>query len=101
MPRRPREDEPGAWHHVMNRGIARRALYEDRRDVRCFLACLALAARAGLIEVHAWCVMTTHFHLLVRSPVGQLSDAMRRVQREYSRAFNRRHGALARGRFNL
>ena len=46
--------------------------------------------------------MTTHFHLLVRSPVAQLSDAMRRVQREYSRAFNRRRrrdGALARGRF--
>ena len=47
--------------------------------------------RAGLIEVHVWCVMTTHFHLLVRSPVGRLSDGMRMVQREYSRAFNRRH----------
>ena len=102
MPRRPREDEAGAWHHVMNRAVAKRPLYEDRRDVRCFLACLALAVRASLLEVHAWCVMTTHFHLLVRSPDGRLSDAIRGIQREYSRAFNRRHrrdGPLARGRF--
>lgn len=100
--RRSIQDEPGAWHHVMNSGIAKRALFENRQDVRCFLACLALAVRAGLIEVHAWCVMTTHFHLLVRSPHGQLSDGMRSIQREYSRTFNRRHrrdGALARGRF--
>ena len=46
--------------------------------------------------------MTTHFHLLVRSPVGELSEAMRRVQNEHSRRFNRknrRDGALIRGRF--
>jgi len=86
----------------MNRGIAKRALFENAQDIRCFLACVALAVRAGWIEVHAWCVMTTHFHLLVRSPNGGLSDGMRAIQREYSRIFNRRHkrdGALARGRF--
>ncbi|MCZ6598220.1 MAG: transposase [Planctomycetota bacterium] len=102
MARNPRQDEPGSWHHVMNRGIARRSLFESRADVRFFVACLAHAVRRGQIEVHAWSVLTTHFHLLVRSPIGELSCAMRRVQLAYVRRFNRgrrRDGPLVRGRF--
>ena len=102
MARNPRCDDVGSWHHVLNRGIARRSLFESREDIRYFLACLARAVRRGQIEVHAWCVLTTHFHLLVRSPVGELSAAMRRVQNDYVRRFNRgrkRDGPLVRGRF--
>jgi REP element-mobilizing transposase RayT len=102
MSQRWRADHPGAWHHVMNRGLARRAVFEDRECVRYFLSCLARTVRAGLIEVHAYCLMTNHFHLLVRSPTGQLADAMRLVQNRYVRWFNRRSlrdGPLFRGRF--
>jgi len=102
MARRLRTDPPGSWHHVVNRGIARRSVFEERRDVRYFLAGIARSVRRGQLEVHAWCVMTTHYHLLVRSPAGQLSDAMHRIQNTYSRYFNRsrrRDGPLFRGRF--
>jgi REP element-mobilizing transposase RayT len=86
----------------MNRGLARRTVFETERDVRYFLSRVAYAARRGELEVHAFCVMATHFHLLVRSPCGQLSEAMRRIQNEYVRYFNRtrrRDGPLFRGRF--
>lgn len=102
MPRRLRRDFPGALHHVMNRGIARRTLFETRRDVRLFLALLARRVRAGDLEVLAYSVLTTHFHLLVRSPRGLLSAAMQRVLDSYARWFNRgrgRDGPLFRGRF--
>lgn len=46
MPRRPRFDAPGLLHHVMNRGIARRRVFETRRDMRYFLALLAVEVRA-------------------------------------------------------
>ena len=36
MPRLPRRDAPGRWFHVMNRGIARRTVFESREDVRYF-----------------------------------------------------------------
>jgi REP element-mobilizing transposase RayT len=101
MSRPHRGDEAGIWFHIMNRGIARRPVFELRADVRRFLAGLARAVRRGEIEVHAYCVLTTHFHLLVRS-LGGLSEAMRRVQNEYVRWFNRgrgRDGPLFRGRF--
>lgn len=61
----------------MNCGIARRTLFESGADVRYFLAQLARAVRAGWIEVQAFCLMTTHFHLLVRCPAGARSTAMR------------------------
>ena len=102
MARSPRGDAPGVWHHVMNRGIARRTVFEDRRDVRYFLSHLARVVRAGWIEVHAYCVLTTHFHLLVKSSDEGVSRAMGRVQNNYVRWFNRsrrRDGPLFRGRF--
>ena len=103
MARRPRGDEPGSWHHVVNRAIAKRPYFEARSDKRYFLARLAAEVRAGCLEVHAFCLMTTHFHLLVRSPKGELSSAMRRVQNAYTRHFNRRRGRdgpLIRSRFH-
>jgi REP element-mobilizing transposase RayT len=86
----------------MNRGIARRTVFESRADVRYFQSRLARAVRRGDVELHAYCILTTHFHLLVRSPVGRLSEAMRRIQNEFVRWFNRRRkrdGPLFRGRF--
>ena len=102
MPRNPRLDTPGSWHHVMNRGIARRSVFEGSADIRVFLACLARECRRGAIELHAYSILTTHFHLLIRSPRGELSLAMQRAQNRYVRYFNRsrrRDGPLFRGRF--
>ena len=81
----------------MNRGIARRTLFERREDFRYFSAQLARAVHRGEIEVHAFCLMTTHYPLLVRSPRGELARAMGRAQLAYSRWFNRsrqRDGSL-------
>lgn len=102
MPRRPRADRPGRLHHAMNRGLAGRTVFERRRDVRKFLALIAREVREGRIEVHAFAVLTTHFHLLLRSLDGQLSETMRLVLNGYVRWFNRtrrRDGPLLKGRF--
>jgi REP element-mobilizing transposase RayT len=90
------------WHHVWNRGIARRPTFERNEDVRYFKALMAKATRRGEIEIHAYVVLTTHFHLLLRSPNGRLSEGLRRIQNGYVRWFNRRRkrdGPLFRGRF--
>ena len=86
----------------MNRGIAKRTIFETAADYRYFISRLAYASRRGEIEVHSFVLMSTHYRLLVRSPTGQLSEAMRRIQNEYVRYFNRtrkRDGSLFRGRF--
>ncbi|MHC4410410.1 MAG: transposase [Planctomycetota bacterium] len=102
MPRRRREDFPGAWFHVTNRGIAKRTMFERRHDVRYFLSRVARMVHVGLIELHSYSLLTTHFHLLLRSCTGELSRAMQRIQGEYSRSFNRkrrRDGSLVRARY--
>ncbi len=86
----------------MNRAVARRTLFENRVDFETFLERFGEAAQRGWIEVHAFCVLHTHFHALVRSPMGRLSDAMHLLQLGYVRHFNRsrrRDGPLLRGRF--
>lgn len=75
-------DEPGSWHHVMNRGVARRTVFEHAADVRRFQMLLALEVRVRRIEVHAFAFLATHFHLLLRSVHGELSGCMRRIERE-------------------
>lgn len=100
--RPPREDHTGAWWHVMNRGIARRTVFETVQDVDAFLDHVESVTALGLLEVHAYTFLTTHFHLLVRSPRGRISDAMRRIENPYVRRFNRtrrRDGSLFRSRF--
>ena len=102
MSQRYRFDERGAWLHAMNRGVARRTIFESRADMRFFLACLAKAVRAGWFEVHAYALLATHFHLLLRSLVGESWRGLRLVQNAYARRFNtqrRRDGPLFRGRF--
>ncbi|MCB9881448.1 MAG: transposase [Planctomycetes bacterium] len=102
MAHKPRKDEPGAWFHVMNRAVGRRSFFESRQDIRWFLSRIAHATRRQELEIHAWSILTTHFHLLVRSPTGRMSTALRRIQGEYVRRFNRgrgRDGPLVRGRF--
>ncbi len=86
----------------MNRGIAKRMMFERREDIDIFLDEVGESTARGEIDVHAYCVMGTHYHMLVRSPGGELATAMQRVQTEYSRWFNRsrrRDGPLVRGRY--
>ena len=102
MARAARGDGPDTWHHVFNRAIARRTLFERREDFRHFMASMACSVRRGEVEIHAFVLMGTHFHLLVRSPEGRLAAAMHRIQLAYSRRFNRtrrRDGPLVRGRY--
>jgi REP element-mobilizing transposase RayT len=103
MPRPPRQDAVNAWHHLSNVALNHRTYCEDRQDYRYFCFLLACEVRAGNLEVHEFSLMLTHYHLLVRSPNGQLSAAMQRIQTRYSRRFNLRRGRtgpLVKGRFD-
>lgn len=91
MPRGPRLDAPGVLHHVMVRGIERRAIFRDDEDRTDFVTRLAVVAEAGALTIYAWSLLPNHAHLLVRTGNRALARSMRSLLTGYAGAFNRRH----------
>lgn len=86
----------------MNRGLARRTVFETRADIRSFLSLVARAVRDRRIEVHAFSILSTHFHFILRSLDGEVSESCRWMEQGHVQRFNRvrdRDGPLFRGRF--
>ena len=102
MGRTDRRDWPGAWHHVMNQGTGKVDIFTDDVDRRYFNSLLAQLGPGFQVEVHAYAQVGNHYHLLVRSQDGRLSDAMHWLGTHYAKRFNRRQGrvgAFFRGRY--
>jgi putative transposase len=91
MPRQSRIDAPGALHHIIIRGIERKAIFRDAADREAFLERLGQNLVAAATPCYAWALMTNHAHLLVQTGVVPLATVMRRVLTGYAMAFNRRH----------
>lgn len=103
MTRRRRIDWPGAWHHVMHRAAGRRCAFRDDDDRLLFIELTSELPARFDVEVHCFCLMGNHFHLLVRSTTGRLSEAMKWLLAGFTRAVNARRGvdgAIFRGRFH-
>ena len=86
----------------MARGVGRAAVFLDDEDRRDFLAIVGELVKGGAFEVHAFCLMPNHYHLLISTPHAGLSRWMRHVDGDYVRHFNFRHkrvGALWQGRY--
>ncbi len=92
MPRPIRIQFPGAWYHVMNRRAGGDVLFSDTFDRLFFLSLVEEAVRTANIEIHAYCPMGNHFHLLIRTPEPTLDRAMQLVGGKYARYFNDRLG---------
>jgi putative transposase len=77
---------------VTARAIGGDALFRDDLDRRVFLAQFARAATSSRWSCHAYCLMTTHYHLLVETSQKALSRGMHRLNGCYAQSFNARHG---------
>ncbi len=102
MTRPLRIEYEGAWYHAMNRGRAREVIFPDDVAYAAFLTTLAEAVARFRIEVHAYCLMPNHYHLLIRTPHANLSRAMRQIDGLYTQRHNQlagTDGPLFRGRY--
>jgi putative transposase len=92
VPRGCRSDLPDGVYHVTARGTGGVMVFVDDYDRAVFVRHLRKTARLFSLEMIAWCLMGTHFHLIVDSSREQLSYAMHRLAGLYAQGFNRRHG---------
>ncbi len=93
---------PDAYYHVTCRGNARQEIFAGDRDRIAFLSLLNQSREIYQIEVLAYVLMENHFHLLVKTPLGNLQEFMRHFNISYTSYFNRRNkktGHLYQGRY--
>ena len=102
MARKLRVEYGGAIYHVLNRGDRREPIFQDDEDRLCFLATLGEVCGKTGWQVHAFCLMTNHFHLVVETPQPDLVAGMQWFLGTYTSRFNRKRrmfGHLFSGRY--
>jgi len=102
MPRPPRIQFPGAIYHLTSRGNNRQAIFLDDADRTAFLDLLSRSRDRFNFRIFAFCLMTNHYHLFLRTPEPNLAVSLQWLNSTYSARFNRRHhrsGHLFQGRY--
>jgi putative transposase len=103
MGRPPRPTADGLTYHVLNRGNGRADVLRDDDDRRAFLIALARAQLRYPFRLHGYCLMSNHFHLLLRPEDGvSVSRIMQSLTVAHTWRHHRRHsssGHVWQGRF--
>ncbi len=102
MSRPLRIEFPNVWYHVMNRGAGYRSIFNNNTHRQLFLDLLSQITKMFQVEIHGFCLMDNHYHLLIHTPEGNLQRAMRHLNGVYTQRYNRLEdtdGPLFRGRY--
>jgi REP-associated tyrosine transposase len=93
MPRILRRDLPAEGvYHVTARSVHGQPLFVHDVDRLEFLSIFETATQKADWTCHAWCLMDTHYHLVLETSMAVLSHTMHRLNTAYAQRFNRRHG---------
>jgi REP element-mobilizing transposase RayT len=91
-----------AVYHVTMRGNDRRDIFRDDLDREMMLALFGEAQERFRLEIFAFCLMSNHYHIFLRTPEANLSPAFQWINAVYTKRFNHRHhrsGHVFQGRF--
>ena len=102
MTRPLRLEFPGAIYHVTARGDNHGLIFLDDSDRNKWLSVISLVCTRFNFQVHAYCQMGNHYHIVIETVEGNLSQGMRQLNSLYSQHFNRRHervGHVFQGRY--
>ena len=92
----------GALYHVTSRGNEKREIVRDDSDRARFLETLELSLNTYQVLLYCYILMENHYHLLVETPHGNISEFMRHFNITYTSYYNKRHnrvGHLYQGRY--
>jgi putative transposase len=92
MPRIARAESVGGIYHVINRGNMQMQVFDDAEDYEYFLKLLHEGLKKEAVELHAYCLMPNHFHLLLVSKAkGSLSRFMQWVMTSHVRYYHKKN----------
>jgi REP element-mobilizing transposase RayT len=84
MARKLRIQYPGAIYHVMNRADRREPIFNDDKDRQLFVDTLQEACEKTDWQVHAFCLMSNHLHLVTETPRANLVEGMKWLLGEWA-----------------
>lgn len=102
MARPLRIEYPSAFYHLTSRGNERKDIFRSQRDREKYLSYLRSASERYQAVIHVFCMLSNHYHLLMETPKGNLSQIMRHINGAYTTYFNvkrGRAGHLFQGRY--
>ena len=79
MARPLRIEYPGAIYHVLSRGDRREAIFRTEADRKLFLDLLGQTCRRTGWQIHAYCLMDNHFHLVVETPRSNVQEELKKL----------------------
>jgi REP element-mobilizing transposase RayT len=101
MPRKRRIEKIG-FYHIINRGVAKTNIYLNDEDYQRFLEIIQDASTEYSFEIYSFCLMSNHYHLLLKTKYENLSSLLQKINSRYSIYFNNKYkrvGPLWQGRF--
>ncbi|GBD97993.1 MAG TPA: addiction module toxin RelE [Nitrospirae bacterium] len=102
MARPLRIEYEGAVYHITSRGNAGEGIFRDEEDRKNMLATIKKVRDRYKWLCHAYCLMDNHYHLIIETPEGNLSEGMRQLNGVYTQMFNKKHkraGHIFQGRY--
>ena len=102
MARPLRIELPGGVYHVTSRGNQNQAIFLSEEDRHAWLKLLGRICVQSNWICHAYCQLDNHYHLIIETPDGNLSQGMRQLNGVYTQYVNQRHqrvGHLFQGRY--
>ncbi|MCK4420874.1 transposase [candidate division WOR-3 bacterium] len=90
--RKSRFTYKGAYHHVMARGVDGKDIFFDYKLREYFLKVLAEESGKYRIRILAYCIMDTHYHLIIQNSSGKMSDFMRQLNGNYGINYRVKNG---------
>lgn len=102
MARKNRKWFPGAIYHIMARGNYRQNIFKDDEDFKVFLVLMQDAKTKYGFKLHAYCLMTNHYHLLLETEQTEIWKIMKRINQIYAAYYNEKYrltGHLFQGRY--
>lgn len=82
---------PGAMYHLMDRGVRKMEIFQDNFDKRIFMEILRDELKKKRCKLHAYCLMTNHFHLLLETGDIRIGYFMQAFSSKYAMQYNHRH----------
>lgn len=94
MARPIRIEYAGAVYHVTSRGDRREAIFWDDDDRLIWLEIFSEVCSRFNWRCHAWCMMDNHYHIVIETIEGNLSQGMRHLNGVYTQKSNRKYGRV-------